>query len=81
MAKIVLERSFDTPVTDEMIEGMKEQAAACLELNAVTREITYLSGDRKRFVCIFEASDTESVRRAMESAGMEFDTVWPATTF
>jgi hypothetical protein len=81
MPKIVLERSFPEPVTDEMIDGMKEQAAACLEINAVTREITYISEDRLRFVCIFEAGDTESVRRAMDSAGMGYDAVWAAGTF
>jgi len=81
MAKVVLERSFEEPVTDEMIDGMKRTAESCLELNEVVREVTYLSADRKRFVCIFEAADIESVRRAMESAGMAYDDVFLATTF
>ncbi len=81
MPTIVLERTFDAPATDEMIAAMKERAEPCLEINAVTRIKTYVADDRLRFVCIFEAADVESVRRAMESAGMEFDSAWSAFAF
>ena len=81
MASIVLERRFDTPVTEEMIEAMKAQTEPCLEINAVVRVKTYITPDRLRFVCVFEAADAEAVRRAMDSAGMSYDEVWPATVF
>jgi hypothetical protein len=81
MASIVLERRFDEPVTEEMIEAMKAKTEPCLEVNAVTRVKTYITPDRKRFVCVFEAADAEAVRRAFDSAGMGYDEVWPAQVF
>jgi hypothetical protein len=81
MATIVLERAFEAPVTDEMIDGMKQKAEPCFEINAVTRVKTYITPDRLRFVCVFEAADVEAVRRAMDSAGMGYDDVWVATAF
>lgn len=81
MASIILERRFSEPVTGEMIEAMKEKTEPCLEINAVTRVKTYITPDRLRFVCVFEAADAEAVRRAMDSAGMDYDEVWPAEVF
>jgi hypothetical protein len=81
MSLIVMERTSDAPVSDEQIEGMKKAAEACLEINDVVRKHTYLSADRRRFVCVFEARDVESVRRSLESAGIPYEHIWPATVF
>jgi hypothetical protein len=78
MATIVLEKVLDEPVSDEQVEGMRQQVEACLEINGAKRQRTILSADRTRFVCIFEADDTEAVRRTMDSAGMPYDRVWIA---
>jgi hypothetical protein len=39
---------------------------------------SYLSLDRKRMVCEFEAPDAEAVRASYRSAGVAFDRVWSA---
>jgi hypothetical protein len=80
MSTIVLEKTLEEPVSDEQLAGMRETTEACLAINSVKRLQTILSSDRKRFICIFEAEDTEAVRRSMESAGMPYDTVWAAAT-
>lgn len=77
MTTIVMERSVEEPATDEYLEQMRSAAEACFEINDVVRKKTYVSADRKRFVCIFEARDTESVRRSLESVGMSYEQLYP----
>lgn len=81
MSTIVMVRAETEPVSDEQLEGMKQAAETCFEINDVLRKETYLSSDRKRFVCICEARDVESVRRALESAGISYDQLWAASVF
>ncbi len=81
MATIVLEKAYDEPVTEEQIAAMRTATEACLDINDVTRVKTYVSTDRRRFVCIFEADDVEAVRRSMDSVKMPYERVWPATSF
>jgi hypothetical protein len=80
MQTIVLERSQPEPATDEYIEGMRTKAEACFEINDVVRKATYVSADGKRFVCIFEARDLQSVQRSLESVGMDYEQLWIAGT-
>jgi hypothetical protein len=42
---------------------------------------SYLSTDRLRMVCEFEATDAESVRQSYRSAGVRFDRAWPAEVY
>lgn len=76
-----MERVFAVPPTDEELEAMKQRTEVCLEVNDATRVKTFASADRKRFICVFEGRDLESVRRAVESAGVEYERMWTATTF
>lgn len=81
MSTVVMERRFDVAPTDEELEAMKQRTEVCLEVNAATRVQTLASGDRKRFICIFEGRDLDSVRRAVESAGVEYESIWTASVF
>ena len=81
MSTVVMERVFDVPPTDEELEKMKSATETCLEVNAATRLQTFASMDRKRFVCIFEGPDLEAVRRAIESAGVDYESMWVASVF
>lgn len=81
MPTVVMERTFAVPPTDEELEAMKQKTEVCLEVNAAVRVNTYASGDRKRFICIFEGRDLESVRRAVESAGVKYESIWTASVF
>jgi hypothetical protein len=81
MTTVVLEKAYPEPVTEEQIAQMRETTEACLDLNGVRRVKTYVSTDRTRFVCIFEATDAEAVRRSMDSVKMPYGTIYAATSF
>jgi len=78
METIVLERSQDEPATEEYLQAMRAKAEACFEVNDVTRKATYVSADGKRFVCVFEARDLQSVKRSLDSVGMDYQHLWVA---
>jgi hypothetical protein len=42
---------------------------------------SYLSTDRRRMVCAFEAPDAEAVRTSFRSAGISFERVWDAEVY
>jgi Nickel responsive protein SCO4226-like len=75
-ANVVVERSFETPVTLEAIQAIEDAGAACLSARDVTFVRTLFSRDRKRMVCLYCAPDAESVREAQRLAGLPLDAVW-----
>ena len=81
MALVIMEKTFEEPASDELVEMMRQATEACFEINDMVRKVTYASNDRQRFVCIMEARDLETARRALESAGMTYDRLWPGTSF
>jgi hypothetical protein len=60
---------------------MSQRLDACLEIRNGAWVRSYLSADRKRMICDFEAPDAESVRQAMRSAQIEFDRVFSVQVF
>jgi hypothetical protein len=78
MKTVVVERSFEQPLTEEQVDGIREGSSACFEAHRVRFVRSLVSADRKRTVCVFEAPDAESVRQANHKAGLPFDRVWPA---
>lgn len=78
MAYLIMEHSFDEPLTDADLERMMERAAPCLEQYGVRWIRTYVSSARQRMICAFEAPDAESVRMAYRLGDIPFDCVWPA---
>lgn len=81
MPIVVMEKTFPEPASDELIDQMRQATETCLEINGATRKCTYASDDRRRFVCVIEALDLESVRRAFDSAKMVPDKLYSATSF
>jgi hypothetical protein len=81
MSLFVMEKTFPEPASDELVAKMREATEACFEINDMKRNITYASTDRLRFICVMEAQDLATARRALESAGMTYDRLWPATSF
>jgi len=81
MATIVMEKTFPEPAGDELIAMMRQATEVCFEINGMARKITYASADRLRFICVMEAPDLATARRALESAGMTYERLWPATSF
>lgn len=78
MAVIIVERTFQTPISNQGLEAVGQRMAGCLELYRVKWIRSYLSPDRRRMICQYEASDAESVRIVQEEADAHYDHVWMA---
>ena len=81
MANIVLEQSFSEPVTPDILNSEAKKLDKCLEAYGAAWVRSYLSSDRKRMICEFEAADAEKVRQSYRSAGVEFDNIWTADVY
>jgi len=78
MATLIVERSFPEPVTDEALDAVMQRLAPCLEEYNVTWKASFVSADRQRMICHFEAADAEAVRATNRAAEAPFDSVWSA---
>ncbi len=76
MPRIVVERSFDTPQSDEAMQLVADQERPCLAAYQARWKRSLLSADRKRLICEYEAADAETMRRIQREAGAQFDRVW-----
>jgi len=81
MTLLVVEHSFDPPLSDEVYDAMSRRIDPCLGAHGVRWVRSLLSGDRRRMICTFEAADAEAVRTAYRSAGEKFDRVWTAESY
>jgi hypothetical protein len=75
-ASVIVERSFEEPVTLQEIQDIEDAGVACLDMRNVRFIQTFFSADRKRMICLYEAPDAESVRQAQREAGVPFNDVW-----
>ena len=75
-ANVVVERSFDLAVHVDEIQAIEDAGAWCLETHRVRFIRTYFSADKKHMICLYQASDAESVRLAQQQAQMPFDRIW-----
>jgi hypothetical protein len=76
MAHLIVEQTFATPLTDEEHNRAALRLDPCLEAHGAQWMRSYLSTDRLRMVCEFEAADAEAVRASYRSAGAPFERVW-----
>lgn len=76
MARVIVEREFAEPVSFEEMAEREKAGAWCLAQHHVEYVKTYLSKDRRRMICVYEAPDAESVRIAQTKANMPFTRVW-----
>lgn len=81
MERLVVENTFDVPVTDEGRASWTRSLSPCLEAYGARWTRSSLSKDRKRMICEFEAPDAESIRTAIRTAGLTFDRVWLADVY
>jgi hypothetical protein len=81
MATLVLEQNFEAPVTDEYLNDAAKRVDGCLQAHGARWMRSYLSLDRKRLICEFEAADAEQIRDSYRSAGVSFDHCWTATVY
>jgi hypothetical protein len=81
MAHLVVEQIFDPPLTDEEHNRAASRLDPCLEAHGARWMRSYLSVDRRRMVCEFEAADAEAVRASYRSANIDFERVWSAELY
>jgi hypothetical protein len=75
---MIVETVYDPPATEEELDAKASKLEPCLEGRGVRWVRSYMSVDRKRRVCVFEAPDADAVRASYRSAGVKFERVWPA---
>jgi hypothetical protein len=78
MTRFVVERTFESPMTSEQFAALEQRMAPCMGNYRVDWVRSYLSGDRRRMICDYDAPDAFSVRALQQEAGASFDSVWPA---
>lgn len=78
MARIILERSFDPPLTDEARDRLNARLVPCLEQHRARWIESRLSLDGRHMICEFDAPDAEAVRTALRTAGLAYERVWSA---
>jgi hypothetical protein len=78
-ATVVVERTFGEPVEFETLQSAENAVSWCLEQHDVRPLRSYLSLDRRRMLCIYEAPDAESVRLTQDRAGLTYVRVWSAS--
>lgn len=76
MAILVLEQTFETPVSPVALADSARRVDACLEVHGARWLRSFLSRDRKRMICIFEGADAEHIRDSYRSARVNFDSCW-----
>ena len=78
MTRLIVERAFEKPLGKAEHKAAEQRLGPCLEAHNVQWIRSYLSTDRCRMICEYEAPDAEAVRIANRSAGVSFDRVWNA---
>ena len=78
MRRIVVERSFEPPLTEEELRAIEGRMASCLDLYQVRWIRSFWSSDRRRMICEYEAPDVASVRNVQREADAKFDRAWAA---
>ncbi len=78
MPLIIVERSFELPLTEAELQAVDGRIASCRENYGVRYLRSYWSADRRRMICQYEAADTASVRNLQHEAEAPFDRAWAA---
>jgi Protein of unknown function (DUF4242) len=81
MVRLIVEQSFDPPLTDEEHHRAARRLDPCLEAHGARWLTSYLAHDRRRMICEFEAPDAEAVRTSYRSAELTFERVWSSEVF
>jgi ubiquinone/menaquinone biosynthesis C-methylase UbiE len=81
MARVMVEQTFDEPMTDERYAAFAKRVDPCLELRSGMWRRSSLAADKLRMICEFEAPDAESVREAFRMSAVAYERAWTAEVF
>ena len=63
-------------MTDDQWEMLVQQTKDCFSVHDVQWLFSYVSLDRTRSICFFEASNAEPMRSHYRKMGISFDQIW-----
>lgn len=75
-ANVVVVHAFDEPADFGARRLLDEVDMGCFRIHRVRLVRSYLSADRRRMACLYQAPDAESVRLAQREAGLPADRAW-----
>lgn len=75
---VIVERTIDGRPLDSQDCRHLAEIVSCFEIYDVHFVESFLSEQRNRLICHFEAPDAESVRQALRGADLDFDSIWTA---
>jgi hypothetical protein len=78
MELVIVERVYEEPLTDEIAEELRRKAGPCFAMRRIRWLSTYLSKNRLRAICMYEAPDAASVRDAHDQEGFPYARIWAA---
>jgi hypothetical protein len=76
MSDVILERSYDPPLTDERFRELTGRLGPCLDRGGIQWVRSHLSRDRRRLICHFRATDAGALRAALRQARIDYERVW-----
>jgi len=80
MTQLVLERSFDPPLTRDDVVTIARDSAWCFQTYRVSWLGSMLATGGHTMVCRFDAADAESIRQALRQARADMSRAWIGTT-
>jgi hypothetical protein len=78
MTMMIVETTYDPPLTDDQRARDQEKLDPCLALRSVRWLMSFESVDRRRKICLFRAPDADALREALRGAGIPYDRMWAA---
>ena len=79
MFRIMIETTYDPPLTQEASDAATQRVAPCAKSYNIHRIRRFISQDKRFTLCELIASDADSVRAACRQANISFDRIWTAT--
>ena len=82
MARYIVERSFSEGFELPLGQAVREFCGAVISVNediGVTWVHSYVRDDRRAMLCVYDAPDPESIRRAAERNGLPVDRITHVT--
>ena len=78
MEFVVVERVYEQPFTDQDLIDMPRRAGPCFSIRRIKRLHSFISKDRLRTVCLYEAPDASVVRDAHDQESIPYVKIWSA---
>ncbi|MBZ2168833.1 DUF4242 domain-containing protein [Marinobacter sp. F4216] len=79
MIDVIVERFYETPLSDEDVMQLARELDGCLSLYGIEWQQSFLGSNSKDMICHFRAPDLESLRRALRQSGSNFLTSWSSS--